>query len=720
MTVAAELTYADRIRLLRQRKEEQTRAKIAADGYLDGDDYGTVLPPEGWQWQPTPNHPDGSWYGYDGWSRNFRSLMECYPVYVDPVDAIVGRARFFMSWLRPVRWHPDYPYPHLEAEQKLYGISPGIGADSHFGPDYRIGLELGWGGLLEKVRRCARVHGPAKAAFYRAEEDVLLGVQSWVRRHVEALREALASEPRGELRESLREVLEVNEWLVDGPPRTFHEACQWIAQFNSASRTYNRDGAGDQLDAILQPYYDRDVAAGCLDEEKAVFLLACLLLNDPHYYQVAGPDAEGRDQTCKVSFLILEAAHRLGASANLTIRVHDGLDEDLFLKGVRHLFEDRKGWPRFSGDEALTRGFMRNGYPVELARQRIAVGCHWMALPGREYTMNDTVKINVAKVFEVALWEMIDGAGPPSVERLWGGFEDHLRRAVLCTAGGIDWHLDHQVHNQPELMLNLLCHGPVEKGLDVVAGGVEYYNLCCDGAGLATVADSLAALERRVEREGVVGWDEIAGHLRSNYAGAEGQRVRLMMRNVDRYGRGGSLGDEWASRVSRLFTGLVKERPTPGGRNMIPGWFTWSATIALGKPVGATPNGRRAGEPISHGANPDPGFRKDGAATAMSHAIAAIQPGYGNTAPIQLELDPGVTRDEGGIEKVAALIRTHFDEGGTLFNINVIDAEKIRQAHRDPSKYPDLIVRVTGFTAYFAALSPEFRQLVVDRIVGER
>jgi formate C-acetyltransferase len=366
--------------------------------------------------------------------------------------------------------------------------------------------------------------------------------------------------------------------------------------------------------------------------------------------------------------------------------------------------------------------------------------------------MNDTVKINVAKVFEVAFWEMMNGCadaprcvtggqefdeagslprtGPvslvesqsptPGVADLWRRFEHHLRKAVICTRKGIDWHLDHQKYNQPELLLNLLCYGPIEKGRDVTDGGVEFYNMCIDGSGLATVADSLAALDQRIEREGAATWQEVADHLRGNYAGVQGERVRLMMKTSQRYGRGAGLGDEWAVRVSRLFTDLVKEHPTPGGRNVIPGWFTWSSTIALGKGVGATPNGRRAGEPISHGANPDPGFRKDGAPTAMSQAVASIQPGYGNTAPIQLELDPGLSREEGGVQKIAALIRTHFEEGGTLFNINVIDAEKLRQAHQDPSRYPDLIVRVTGFTAYFAALSPAFRQLVIDRIIGPR
>jgi formate C-acetyltransferase len=139
----------------------------------------------------------------------------------------------------------------------------------------------------------------------------------------------------------------------------------------------------------------------------------------------------------------------------------------------------------------------------------------------------------------------------------------------------------------------------------------------------------------------------------------------------------------------------------------------------MGKNLGATPNGRHAGDAISHGANPDPGFRKDGAPTAMAVAIAQVQPGWGNTAPMQMELDPGITKDEGGVELVAGLIRTHFELGGTQINMNVMDAQRVLEAHKDPEKYPDLVVRVTGFSAYFASLSPEFRQLVVDRLIAE-
>jgi len=719
--VSQRLSYEDRLEHLRRRKEEQTQEKLRRLGFMNEDDYGFVLPPEEFDWRPTPNHPDGSFYGAEAWAANFRSLMEHHPVYVDPMDALAGRFMVFLKRMRPSIWPPELDYGHLEPEQERYGIIHGIGNDQHFAPDYRIGLELGWGGLLEKVRRCRDQHGPDKAAFYQAEEDVILGIQHWIRRTVEAIERAEAIETRPELRENLREMAETNRWLVDHAPRSFREACQWIAWFNMVSRIYNRNGAGGQLDELLRPYYEQDLAAGRIDEQEALFLLACLLINDTMYYQLGGPDDAGRDQTSRLSFLILEAAHRSGATANLTIRVHEGLDEGLLRKGVRHLLEDRKSSPRFCGDKALVEGFMRNGYSAELARRRVAVGCHWTALPGLEYTMNDTVKINVAKVFEVAFQEMIaDADSPPSVDALWRRFESHLRQAVLCTARGIDFQLDHQHLNEPELILNLLCHGPIERGLNVTNGGVNFYNMCVDGAGLATVADSFAALEQRIERERVLSWPEIEAHLKGNYEATGGERVRLMMKTGPRFGQGDSLGDAWAERVSGLFTRLVREAPTPGGRPMIPGWFSWIDTIRYGKQVGATPNGRRAGEPISHGANPDPGFRSDGALTAQAKAVAAIQPGYGNTAPIQIEFDPGMVPLDDAVDALSALIKTHFALGGTLFNVNVVDAEKLLAAHDDPSKFPDLIVRVTGFAAYFATLSPEFRQLVVDRVIREQ
>jgi formate C-acetyltransferase len=416
--------------------------------------------------------------------------------------------------------------------------------------------------------------------------------------------------------------------------------------------------------------------------------------------------------------MILEAAHLLKTSCNLTVRVFDGMDETLFRKGLEILFEDKLGYPRFSGDNALVEGFTKNGYDAGLARERIAVGCSWMSLPGREYTLNDLVKINMAKVFEVSLKELFE-KGSPSISALKDNFHKHLARAVKCTAAGIDFHLDNQFKNEPELLLNLLSHGPLEKGRDVSHGGAEFYNMCIDGAGLAVAADSFAAIEQRIEKEKKISWKELKDALDSNFSNDGGVRVRNILRQSEKFGQGNSIGDRYAKDIAGLFTRLVKSEPISAGRILIPGFFSWADTVRFGKSVGATPNGRMAETPISHGANPNPGFRKDGALTALVKAVADIQPGYGNTAPLQLEIDMGAaSNDMKSIDIVEKLLKTHFRLGGSLVNINIIDAEKLRDAHKHPEKYPDLTVRVTGFSAYFASLSREFRQLVVDRIVG--
>jgi formate C-acetyltransferase len=443
-----------------------------------------------------------------------------------------------------------------------------------------------------------------------------------------------------------------------------------------------------------------------------------LLLRDTAYLQLGGPDASGKDVTNDVSYLVLEAAHRLKIPANVGVAVGDSVDPKLLKRGVEVMFEDKTGVPKFLGVDQTALGFTKNGYPLGLGYDRAYSGCHWSAIPGREYTLNDCVKINFAAVFEVAWHEMM-AEGERSAVRLWDLFVHHMREGIRGIAASLDFHMGHMEKVFPELVLDLLCYGPIETGIDASAGGVEFYNLCLDGAALATVADSFAALEQRVEQEQRVSWDEIQHYIETDWEGTEGERARQMMRTIPRYGSGGSLGDTYAKRIAETFTDLVNEAPTPEGRNMIPGLFSWANTIPMGKGVGATPNGRHAGDPISHGSNPDPGFRKDGAPTAMAVAIASVQPGYGNTAPMQIELDPALSQDEGGVEHVANLIKTHFDLGGTQINMNIMDAEKVLEAHKDPSKYPDLVVRVTGFSAYFASLSPEFRQLVVDRILKE-
>ena len=734
------LTYTDRLKSMRDTKIRHTLEKRAQNGCTDLDDFGTVPISENYEVEPWYNSSNGSFYGFEGMAENFCRVIGAHEPYVDPMEMLCGRWRdmlvnyrgdvhYLPDWLkkRPKimelmnsatdqwskRWDEQrFPYDHLKPLQAKYNIQTGIDGDAHFACDYSIGFKLGFGGLLEKIEKYRKVN-PDKKDFYDAEERVLRAIIDFVSRHIAKIKEMILEEDRPEIKENLEKMLEACEAVEYGAPQTFHQACQWTAFFNCASRIYTRDGAGFQLDVLLYPFYERDVKAGILDDETAKFLIANLLLIDPHYYQISGVDEFDRDMTNHLSYLILDGADSINISCNLTVRVHENCDREFLKKAVYYLLKNKNGWPRFCNDKALAEGYMKNGIDKKTARERIAVGCNWMCVPGKEFPMNDTVKINIAKVFEVALTEMKEEA-EKSVDRLFELFKKHLVIAIDVTAQGVNHHLDHQWEVTPELVMNLLMENSIEKGEDI-SKCAQIYTIGVDGAGLAVVADSLAALQCRVEEEKVVSWDEMYAALENDF---EDKRIQAIMASTPKYCHGGTAADEWAKVLTDTWVSLVKAQKFPEGRQFVPGWFSWARTIEYGSKVGATPNGRKANEPISHGANPNPRFRTDGAPTAQSNGIASVQCGYGNTAPLQIEFDPHVGADEKGVETVLALIEGHFAQGGTLININVLDTDKLMEAHKNPDLYPDLVVRVTGFTAYFASLTPKFRQLVIDRFLA--
>ena len=334
--------------------------------------------------------------------------------------------------------------------------------------------------------------------------------------------------------------------------------------------------------------------------------------------QLGGYDAAGRDDTNPVSFLILEAIDRLRVPANIGVcGGRRASTRRLLSRGVAMQFANRNGIPKFLGVDRTAEGFARNGYPLALGHQRVYAGCHWSAIPGREYTLNDIPKIHLGVVFDVALRDMM----ATGARRRLDGAAVHVlppapaRAPWTCSPRGLDLHMRHMGEVFPELVIDLLCHGTIEKGLDAAAGGVEFVDLCVDGAALATVADSFAAIEQRIEREHRLRWEALIGYLDSDWAGADGERARQLMKSSARFGSGGSMADRVGdARRGRLHVARGRaahaRRVADGARASSRG--RWC--IAMGRELGATPNGRRAGDPISsRRRTPTPGFRRDGA-----------------------------------------------------------------------------------------------------------
>ncbi|MBT3341742.1 MAG: pyruvate-formate lyase [Gemmatimonadetes bacterium] len=715
------ISYAARIEALRCTKAEFTREKLSRVGSLDIDDHGWIPWDEPIPFSTTPNHPDGKVLGVRAIGEHFRRWLQVHPTYIHPHSALAG------AWTRAGipgvgGWPDEAKAHHLQPVFDKYNVlMTGIGGMNHIAPDMRIGLDLGWGGLLAKLRSWRQRNRPVDAAFYDGEEAFVEGVQEWIGAHVEVARQMAMATDEPEIRENLLQIATMNEWLVEGPPRTFREACQFLAWFQSVDRMWAAGGGLGQIDELLRSYYEADVAAGVLSDEEAIWCIASLFYNDTHYSQIGGPGPDGHDVTSPVSFLVLEAMHQLRIPINMALRVHDGLDPALLRKAVENLLADGTG-VSYACAKGLDEGFARNGYPMALARMRAKVGCNWTALPGIEYCLQDVTRQCLVAPFQYAFEDVVEqskGGEEPTLDRLWTHYVHHLQISVDALKRGKDWHMEHHARYMAEIVLNLFMHGPVERGLDVVEGGVDIYNLTVDGLGLAVAADSFAALEQRIVQEERMTWADLADLMGRDWEGAED--VRLMMKSIPRFGTGGSRADYWALRISECYSGLIRDTPTPKGFRILPGLFSHGNIHLFGEKLGATPNGRHRGDPISHSANPDPGFLPGGggAPTAKSTAVAAVQPRWGNTTPLQLDLDSSLARTIGGIDSVMALINAHNELGGTLINLNVISKEQLLEAHEDPEAHPDLVVRVTGYSAYFRSLSKEYRQQVVDRILAE-
>ena len=208
------------------------------------------------------------------------------------------------------------------------------------------------------------------------------------------------------------------------------------------------------------------MAAGRLDDEEAIFHIACLLLRDTAYLQLGGPDADGNDVTNAVSFLVLEAAHRLKIPANVGVCVGEAVDPDLLRRGVEIMLEDKTGMPKFLGVEQTADGFARNGYPLELGRQRAYSGCHWSAIPGPRVHHERHGQGQLRQDLRSRAGR---DAGRPNCRAQRGPSVGGVCRATCAApsqviAAGLDFHMAHMHEVFPELVLDLLCYGPIETG----------------------------------------------------------------------------------------------------------------------------------------------------------------------------------------------------------------------------------------------------------------
>jgi len=624
----------------------------------------------------------------------------------------------------------------------------------HLIPDYPSVLRKGFRGLSEEFAAMRKSVGdPAHRDFLDALAVCCEAARDLACRYAEEAERLAAAETDRLRAEELAEIARICRKVPWEPAETFYEAVQslWLTHMLvMACEGYPGPGLSPgRIDQYLYPYYRRDLEEGRLTRENAKEILECWWIKHNYAYDyqgrigenqginssfgqlitIGGIDAEGNDASNELTWLILEVIEEMNLlEPKPNVRLHRGTPDEL-LRRVATMIARAQGSPfLLNFDEASMAGLAWQGLPQERLWDYAPVGCLENTLQGDDRSGTVDVNVNLAKAVEMVFGRGRDMAtgkrlgpdtGDPRSFATWeefrGAFEKQLK-ALLDKVLAISDESDSlRERFQPTPYLSAIVGGCAESGRDVTAGGARYNFITVEGIALGTAADSLAAVKKLVYEDGRVKMDELVRALADDFEGHEALRQTLLNR-APKYGNDDDYADEVARWLSRTWTTMFWGRVSPDTRRKYrAGYLSWNYWIAYAPATAATPDGRKRGTHLSNGIGPvDGSDRKGPTAVALSVSKLGLE-----TAPNgdshTISFSPSLLRDEEHIAKLMAFLRAYGEKGGTALQVNVIDPETLREAQRRPEDYRNLLVRVTGYNAYFVMLGREMQDEIIAR-----
>ena len=588
-----------------------------------------------------------------------------------------------------------------------------------------------------------------KAEQLKAMDIACDAVIIFAERHAD-LADKIAQTEDNEVRK--RELLHIGRtcrWVPAHAPRDFWEALQmyWFVHLGIITELNGWDAMSPgHLDQHLTPFYHKGLAEETLDRETAKELISCFWIkfnnhpappkvgvtakesgtyNDFTNINLGGMRKDGTDGVSEVSYIILEVIdelHLLQPQSNVQI---SDKTPDRFLKAACRVIRKGYGYPSVFNTDAVIMEQLRAGKTVEDAREGGCSGCIETGAFGKEaYIL--TGYLNVPKILELALNNGIDPISGQVVGLATGDpndFQDfdELYRAFVRQLNYIV-DLKIRVNNYIERMFATLMPAPflsvvisdcIAKGKDYYNGGPRYntnYIQCC---GIGTVTDSLSALNTHVFERGTISMKQLLTAINEDFKGEEALRLRLQNKTPF-FGNDDATADRLMQRVyASLFDAIDGKPNTKGGvyhLNML----STTCHIYFGKMLGATPNGRLAGKPISDGTSPSHGADRNGPTAVIKSLGKMDQVKSGGTLLNQRFL-PSVLSTEEDITKLSHLIRTYFRLNGHHIQFNIVDSATLKDAQASPDDYRDLLVRVAGYSDYFVDLDAYHQQEIIDR-----
>lgn len=628
------------------------------------------------------------------------------------------------------------------------------GGLGHVLPDFPRVLQRGFRDMIEETRTNMEGLNLSVAEQYRqwlfwqAAIIVMEAAIAYAERCAAEAERQAGEAPTEERRAELLKIAEICRRVPAYPARTLHEAVQsnWFTDMIIQIETNGTAISPGRQDQILYPYYKKDMAEGRIDFEGAQELIDCfwIKLNEllklrsnfasrvhagfpmNENVTIGGQDEDGNDATNELSFMSLNAREHVRLShPQFSLRVHRRTPDALLLRTMEVL-KLGGGLPQMVSDEVIIPSLTNRGVPIEVARTWAPIGCVEAGVFGL-WGRGNGGYFNTTKVLELALNDGVDAltgerlgpaTGDPrdfkSFDDVMVAFDKQMQSAVHLLA--IENNVIDLVHAElvPHVFMSCMVTGALESGKDVTEGGALYNWTGPLGVGLANSANSLAAVKKVVFDDKALTMADLIDALKKDFEGSE--HVRQLLLHAPKYGNDDYYVDSLAHEVVDSYVKWADSEPTPrGGTQGACCMFSLSSNLPLGWSTAATPDGRHSKEPLADGVSPTHGTDVKGP-SAVLKSVSKLDHFKTNGTILNIKFHPAALKGRADLQKLGEMFRTYLaDLGGSQVQANVVSAAVLRDAQKNPEKHRDLIIRVTGYSAFFVELSKELQEDIIGR-----
>ena len=588
-------------------------------------------------------------------------------------------------------------------------------------PVFRMGLGALGADICQRLAATSGQSADTLASF----RDALYGLSSMIG-NARTAAEAAAIGALEWRRTELAELAASCARIASAPPQTFRDAIQllWLINTGVAYADHASLVSPGRLDQVLRPFYDADMASGTLTKAHALSLLESLYLLINNFVpdglaiavMVGGTDADGADMTHPLSFLCLEALRRTRLIyPTVGVCWHAKTPPSLTLRACE-LIAAGYATPAFFNDAVIRSGLEHYGVPRSDSHAYInstcveitPVGCSnvWVASP--YYSL-------CAILLEEIAHQATSHTPTATFDAFWNAYRVRLATAVDAGAAKQRRCRESRRQHGGKPLQSVFTRDCISRSLDIDAGGARVNWVTCSFVGAANLADALQVIRTELYERQHMSFADLKRILDANYEGAEARRLAFLNAHP-KYGNADPAVDALVARLATAIRDACGSQAMPPDNSAyIPGMFCWIMHERLGTQCGATPDGRKAGEPFADGGGPAQGREHNGptrailSTTSWDHAFLIGGLAYN----MKFSSDLFATPD--AVVRLSDLVVTFLKRGGFETQINVTSRALLDAAEKHPERHRDLIVRIGGYTDYFVRLSPEMRNEVRRR-----